>query len=318
MKNLIVFILIYVITLSWCQDETVFYCSDKRIDENMHDKEFPITCKSMNATESKNTGNWFPVVTRNSLEIRENRNKITKQTNEIKDFRDNTLQQSRHINNLLNENKEQDSEIRDLRKDFVKFKSMNSKLTEELDEQKQTNNEMKKAMERIEQKLTAVKNPQQVQFRNQGRPKTKTTTTSKPTPPPENCELKIGNICYFAVIHDNHDIVYDEAVDICKNRNADIGLIRDEESYNAIMKYLRKVERKGDTGILIWTGIRFDPMTRDVTPADSFIKWRPSSPAEYKDYTYVSLYDHSTERLLGMMNAPSSWNLRGVICEIKI
>nr|XP_039271645.1 uncharacterized protein LOC120346072 [Styela clava] len=172
-------------------------------------------------------------------------------------------------------------------------------------------------MDRIEQKLSATKKPQQVRSRNQQRPTTTTKTTLKRNPSPENCKLKIGNICYFFVISVGEDVIYDIAVDSCEKRNADVGLIRDKESYNAIMKYLGK----GEMGKFIWTGIRIDPMTRDVTPADSFIKWYTGSPLTGIEYIYrtnVYLNINYNHRLRGMGNAPPTREMNGVICEIQI
>ncbi|XP_077971799.1 uncharacterized protein LOC120346319 [Styela clava] len=232
------------------------------------------------------------------------------------------------IREIQNENTEQSAEIVDLKKDLVRLETMNNQLSEKLDEQKQTNNEMKKAMERIEQKISAMEKPQQVRSRNQQRPTTTTKTTLKQTPSPENCELKIGNICYSALIQIKLNVDYNKAVDICKKRNADVGSIRNEESYNAIMKYLKKKIPKRLSHISIWTGIHFDPMTRDVTPADSFIKWQgfPLIGIDYKDYTNVYLYVDSNSRLQGMENTYPTWGhvrvplrrFHGVICEIQI
>nr|XP_039271962.1 uncharacterized protein LOC120346318 isoform X1 [Styela clava] len=356
MKISIVFMLIYVIASSWCQDETVFHCSPKpgcqiaqcdlvavgwdrpgfNIDEHLHDKEFPITCKSMNDTESKNTGNLLPVVTRNILdirnirseleeskahfaransEIREHRGKIAEQSNEIKDIRNNALHQSRQIEILLRENTEQNSVINELKKELIKFQERNDKLEKELNEQNKTNNLMEKAMERIEQKLSAMKKPQQVQSGNQQRLTTTIQTTLKPTPSSENCELKVGKICYIFVLQ---KVDYDTAVDICKRRNADVGLIRNEEPYNAIVKYLAINDLPW---INIWTGIRFDPMTRDVTPADSFIKWGSGFPhigINRKHFTNVYIYANFDLRYQAMENGAPTWKVDGVICEILI
>ncbi|XP_077971788.1 uncharacterized protein LOC144425892 [Styela clava] len=144
----------------------------------------------------------------------------------------------------------------------------------------------------------------------------------KPSPDPENCKLKIGNICYFAVIHDKRDVNYDNAVDICKKRNADVGLTWDKESYNAIMKYLSSNVPTGKTWINIWTGIKFDPMIGDVTSEDPFIEWYPNNPntgIKYKDRTNVYLYvkvDPNYNQ--GMGNGPPTWERHGVICEILI
>ncbi|XP_077971044.1 uncharacterized protein LOC144425598 isoform X2 [Styela clava] len=138
-----------------------------------------------------------------------------------------------------------------------------------------------------------------------------------------NCKLKVGNICYFAVIRDEYYVNYDGAVDICKKRNADVGLIRDEESYNAIMNYTRRNIPKEKAWALIWTGIKIDPMTGDVTPADSFIKWFPGNPRtgiKYKDRTNVILDVHAgpNDRYQGMVNVPPIWVRHGVVCEILI
>ncbi|XP_077971292.1 uncharacterized protein LOC120345975 [Styela clava] len=89
MKISIASIIIYGIVSSWCQDETVFHCSPKpgcqiaqcnpvavgwgrpgfNIDEHLYDKEFPITCKSNNASQFQNSINLFSLVSRNTLDI---------------------------------------------------------------------------------------------------------------------------------------------------------------------------------------------------------------------------------------------------------
>nr|XP_039270988.1 uncharacterized protein LOC120345563 [Styela clava] len=197
---------------------------------------------------------------------------------------------------------------------------MNRKLLEELGEQKQTNNEMKKALNRIEEKLFAMEKPQQVQSGNQQRPTTTTKTTLKPTPSPENCKLKISNVCHFAVIFAEDDVNYNKAVNICKKRNADVGLTQDEESYNAVMNYLRSNIPKGRSWIDIWTGIYFDPKTDDVTPADSFINWYPTAPLHGMGSTtvYLNVDSKPSKCWQGMVNASPTLNLNGVICEILI
>ncbi|XP_039271734.2 uncharacterized protein LOC120346140 [Styela clava] len=180
---------------------------------------------------------------------------------------------------------------------------------------------MKKAMDRIEQKLTAMEELQQVQSGNQQISMTTTKTTLKPTPSPEYCKLKIGNICYSAVVRVENDVSYDKAVDICKKRNADVGLIREEVSYNAIIDFLRRNIPKGYTGMPIRTGIRFDPMTHDVAPEDSFIKWSQSFPRtgiEYTDLTDVSLVVHFNAKVQGMINVRRVSEAHGVLCEIQI
>ncbi|XP_077971781.1 uncharacterized protein LOC144425885 [Styela clava] len=200
-----------------------------------------------------------------------------KEISKIREIQNENAWHTSEIAALKQSRKEQSTEINELKKDLLRLETMNNKLLEELDKQMQTNNETKK----------------------------------------ENCDLKIRNICYYVVIRAKEDTNYDKAVDICKKRNADAGLIRDEESFNAVIKYLGK----GDQRILIWTGIRIDPMTRDVTPADSFIKWLPSLPNTgiiYKDYTNVILYVDLKRRLKGMGNALPTGEMSGVICEIQI
>nr|XP_039270999.1 uncharacterized protein LOC120345574 [Styela clava] len=378
MKILIINILICVIDSSWCQDGTVFHCSPKpgcqiaqcdpvavgwnrpsfNIDVHLHNKEFPITCKSKNAAQSGNTADWLPLVSRNILDIGtikselkqlednvdENRknldqfeksmldqktnNEIQTQSNEIRNLRDKALLQSEQINDLVRrfakqsielnelkmENVEQFTEISDLKKDLAGVQGMNEKLIDD-------NRQMKKAISRLEQKLDVTDKPQILPkiFEQITRP---TPTTMKPSPDPENCKLKIGNICYFAVIHDKRDVNYDNAVDICKKRNADVGLTWDKESYNAIMKYLSSNVPTGKTWINIWTGIKFDPMIGDVTPADPFIEWYPNNPntgIKYKDRTNVYLYVKVDPKYnQGMVNGPPTWERNGVICEILI
>nr|XP_039271963.1 uncharacterized protein LOC120346318 isoform X2 [Styela clava] len=338
MKTSVIFILIYVINKSWCQDETVFHCSPKpgcqiaqchpvavgwdrpgfNINEHLHDKEFPITCKSKKTTKSGNNKDLLPIISRNILDIsnvksefKELEENVEVKMKSIRSF----AKEISKIREIQNENTEQSAEIVDLKKDLVRLETMNNQLSEELDEQKQTNNEMEKAMERIEQKLSAMKKPQQVQSGNQQRLTTTIQTTLKPTPSSENCELKVGKICYIFVLQ---KVDYDTAVDICKRRNADVGLIRNEEPYNAIVKYLAINDLPW---INIWTGIRFDPMTRDVTPADSFIKWGSGFPhigINRKHFTNVYIYANFDLRYQAMENGAPTWKVDGVICEILI
>ncbi|XP_077971051.1 uncharacterized protein LOC120346019 [Styela clava] len=206
-----------------------------------------------------------------------------------------------------------------MKRDLIKVQEMNEELRDD-------NEKMEKAISRIEQRLAVMEKSQKLPNRSGqiNRPTTKTRGTLKPTPPPENCKLKIGNICYFAVIYHKQNVKYDKAVDICKKRNANVGLIRDEESYNAIMNYLRKNIPTKRTWVYISTGINFDPMTGDVTPADSFIKWSrdgiPFTGIDFEDRTNVyldvnfkpSYHDH------GMANAAPTWERNGVIWEILI
>ncbi|XP_077971743.1 uncharacterized protein LOC144411731 [Styela clava] len=378
MKISIVFILIYVIDSSWCQDETVFHCSPKpgcqiaqcdpvavgwnrpgfNIDKHLQNKEFPITCKSKNTPQPQNTANLFPLVSRNILDIgtikselkqlednvvensrnldqfehsmsdQKANNEIKKQSDEIRNLRDKALQQSGQINDVLRkyakqsielnelkmENVKQSTEISDLKKDLADVQDLNNKLIND-------NEKMEKAISRIEQKLAVTDKSQMLPSRSEQitRP---TQTTLKPTPASENCKLKVSNICYFAVIRgEYYAYAYDKAVDICKKRNAGLGLIRDEESYSAVMNYLRSISKRR-SWINIWTGIKIDPMTGDVTPAYSFTKWSPGYPKtgiEYKDRTNVYLHvDAYQNRRQGMVNGPPTWERNGVICEILI
>ncbi|XP_039259317.2 uncharacterized protein LOC120335765 [Styela clava] len=359
MKISIIFILICVIAPSWCQDETVFHCSPKpgcqiaqcnpvavgwdrpgfNIDKHLHDKEFPITCKSKNAAKPQNIGNLFPSVSRNILDIEHIKSDLRKLEegfeNKLKnvgssgnDEKSSKIEeQSKEFNNLKRKDKQQSDEMKNLKEEFEKLRAMNSKLVEEQSKTAQQSTEireLKKAIYRIEQRLAIMDKSQQLPNRF-GQITTPTQTTLKPTPPPENCKLKVGNICYFAVIHSEHDVTYDKAVDICQKRNAHAGLIRDEESYNAVVNYLRRNTPDGKLYFWIWTGFKFDSMTGDVIPEDSFIKWfpRPDNPykgIEYKDYTNVYLVVNSNPNASyqGMGNAAPIYVHHGVICEILI
>nr|XP_039270991.1 uncharacterized protein LOC120345566 [Styela clava] len=189
---------------------------------------------------------------------------------------------------------------------LIKIQEITKKLAVELNEQKKTNAVKKEPSGGVFLKTRTAK-------RKIGR-----VTLLK-----ENCKLKIGNICYFTVIFGKYYVNYTEANAICKKSNADVGLIRDEESYNEIMKYLIKNMPKSETWIRIWTGIHFDPMTRDVTPTNSFIKWFQHYPFTgicHKTSTNVHLFVKSKLdlRYQVMLNGAPSRKLHGVICEILI
>ncbi|XP_077971032.1 uncharacterized protein LOC120325921 [Styela clava] len=220
--------------------------------------------------------------------------------------------QSAKISNLQSKVENQSNEIKQLKEDLAKVQDMNNKLTED-------NENMKKAITRIEHKIAASETPQRVP--NKFRQITRPTTTLKPNS--ENCKLQVGNTCYFAVIFVKDDVYYGKALDICKKRNASVGLTRDEESYNAIVNYLRKNIPKGRTWILIWTGIHIDPMTRDVTPTDSFTKWSPGYPSagiDNEDYTnvYLAVDFNPNNRYQGIRNGVPTRQSNGVLCEILI
>ncbi|XP_077971042.1 uncharacterized protein LOC144425597 [Styela clava] len=304
MKISIVFILIYVIAPCWCQDETVFHCSPKpgcqiahcdsdrlTFDIDKHTKEYPISCKSNSTVLS-----WLDLASRN-LDITNIRNDLKKLENKF--------------------DKKMESFGKEI-SDLAEMQEMNEMLVED-------NKKMKKAISRIEEKLAFMEKTRKLSNRSGQitRPTTKTRTTLNPTPPPENCEFKIRNICYFGVIPGRYVVNYDKAVDICKKRNADVGLIRDEESYNAIVNYLRSniLKKNLPSPIIIWTGSLFDPMTRDVTPADSFTKWLSRSPLtgiDNKDRTNIYLLADSSPTYHGMGNGNPTWKYQGVICEIVI
>nr|XP_039252491.1 uncharacterized protein LOC120329776 isoform X1 [Styela clava]XP_039252496.1 uncharacterized protein LOC120329776 isoform X1 [Styela clava] len=346
----IIFILFYAITSTCCQDETVFHCSPRpgceiarcdpvaigwdkpglNIDEHLRDKEFPITCKSKKPAQTQNTVNLFHLVSRNILDIEnvkldlkeleedlndkmKNINGFGKEISESRKYRNKIEEQSEEFNNLKRKDTQQSDEMKKLKEDLVELQEINSKLVKELNEQKKTNDEMKE------------EDPQQRQPRSRQitRPTINTQTTLKPTLSQEICKLKIGNVCYFAVISGKDGVNYYKAVELCKERNADVGSIRDEESYNAIMKFLKSNIPMGHSWVWIWTGIHFDPITSDVTPADSFIKWysgNPSTGIDYKDRTnvYLSVQSNPNDLYQGMWNVHPTWEYHGVICEILI
>ncbi|XP_039252504.2 uncharacterized protein LOC120329776 isoform X2 [Styela clava] len=316
----IIFILFYAITSTCCQDETVFHCSPRpgceiarcdpvaigwdkpglNIDEHLRDKEFPITCKSKKPAQTQNTVNLFHLVSRNILDIENVKldlkeleedlndkmkdiNGFGKEISENRKYRNKIEEQSKEFNNLKRKDTQQSDEMKKLKEDLVELQEINSKLVKELNKQKKTNDEMKE----------------------------------------EICKLKIGNVCYFAVISGKDGVNYYKAVELCKERNADVGSIRDEESYNTIMKFLKSNIPLGDSWVWIWTGIHFDPITSDVTPVDSFIKWYPGNPStgiDYKDRTnvYLSVQSNPNDLYQGMWNVHPTWEYHGVICEILI
>nr|XP_039272450.1 uncharacterized protein LOC120346712 [Styela clava] len=153
MKISIVFILIYVISSSWCQDEAVFHCSPKpgcqiaqcdpvavgwsrpgfNIDEHLQNKEFPITCKSKNTAQPQNAVNLFPLVSRNTLDIgsiksefkeleenvdekMKNIHGLNKEISKIREIQSENTRLSAEIVDLKQSRKEQSVEIKELKK----------------------------------------------------------------------------------------------------------------------------------------------------------------------------------------------------------
>ncbi|XP_077971792.1 uncharacterized protein LOC120346730 [Styela clava] len=157
-------------------------------------------------------------------------------------------EQSAKINKLEGKVEKQSGEMKKLKKDLVEVQQTNKILVEKLFEQKKTSDEMKKDLVQVQQTNINL-------IKELDRMKKTIDEISK-----GNCELKVGNNCYFAVIRDDMDVNYDKAVDICKKRNADVGLIRDEESYNAIVNYTRRNMPKEKKWVQIWTRIKINPM----------------------------------------------------------
>nr|XP_039271040.1 uncharacterized protein LOC120345586 [Styela clava] len=168
MKISIIFILIYVVASSWCQDETVFHCSPKpgcqisqcdpvavgwdrpgfNIDEHLHDKEFPITCKSNSTVIG-----WLDFVSRNLdiTNIRMGLNKLENKFDEKiesfeKEISENLVsgnqieEQSIQINSLLIKARKQSDEIIELKKGLIEVNDMNDKLTEDNKKMKEGKN----------------------------------------------------------------------------------------------------------------------------------------------------------------------------------
>ncbi|XP_077971019.1 uncharacterized protein LOC144425584 [Styela clava] len=186
-------------------------------------------------------------------------NEIKKQSDEVRNLRDKAFQQSGQIIDLLRmyakqsielnelkiKNGDQSSEISDLKKDLDAVQETNKNLIED-------ERQMKKDLAKIQDMNIKLINDNEKMEE-------------------ENSKLKVRNICYFVgVIHNNYDVDYNKAVDICKKSKANVGSIRDEESYNAIVNYSRRNIPKERMWPYIWTEIHFDPMTGDVAPADSF------------------------------------------------
>ncbi|XP_077971690.1 uncharacterized protein LOC120329984 isoform X2 [Styela clava] len=355
METTIIFILIYVITSSWCQDETVFHCSPKpgceiaqcdpvavewgspgfNIDEHLHDKEFPITCKSKNAVSTQNTVNLFPLVSRNILDIGSIKSDLKELEENIDDKMKNIdgfgkdesrnsnnkiEEQAKEISNLQTKAIEQSEEMKKLKKDLVEIQEKNKQLEKEMDEQMKTNNEMTEAISRIEQKYAAMERFQRLGPTTRPITRAATTypTTLRPTPSPGYCTVKFGNMCYFAWMQDKLEITYREAVDICKYRNANVGLPKDEESYNAIVNFFRKKVPAGSREIYIWIRLFVNPKTLRVTPANSFQKWHPGFPTIEYTNVFLGVNARANDQYQGMRNGEPDWKLDGVICEIQI
>ncbi|XP_039272330.2 uncharacterized protein LOC120346632 isoform X2 [Styela clava] len=295
MKISIIFILIYVIASGWCQDETVFHCSSKpgcqfshcdsdRVDIDAHTKEYPITCKSNSTVLS-----WLDLASMNS--------DIT-----------NIKVGLEILENKFDEKMESfGKEISRNHKSFNQIRDQSTKINNLLRRTTRQSNEVRE----LKKDLVEIKEMKEKLIKDNKKMKE------------ENCKLKVGNTCHFFVLRHRRDVNYSKAVDICKKRNADVGLIRDEESYNAIVKYLRKNMPKGWVAITIWTGIQFDPLNGDVTPANSFIDWYPYQPVmgiDDKDRTNVHLVidPNPNIRYQGMRNTFPRANWHGVICESLI
>ncbi|XP_039248074.2 uncharacterized protein LOC120325947 [Styela clava] len=249
-----------------------------------------------------------------NTKLMEEQKKAAQQFTEIRDLNKNLAEIQEINKTFVEELNEQKKTNNELKKDLVKVQAMNDKLVEELEEQKKTNDGINKAISQIEQRLTATEKLLQI------RSKRNTTQTANPSPE-NNCNLRIGSSCYFAVMQDEWVVNYAKAVDICKERNADVGSIRDEESYNAIMNYLIKNIPKSKNAIQIWIGNRFDPLTFDVIPKGSFIKWVPGNPVtgivnKHRKKIYLDVRSDPNDRDQGMLNAFSIWKRHGVICEI--
>nr|XP_039252731.1 uncharacterized protein LOC120329984 [Styela clava] len=352
METTIIFILIYVITSSWCQDETVFHCSLKpgckiaqcdpvavgwdspgfNIDEHLHDKEFPITCKAKNTAQPQNTVNLFPLVSRNILDIGSIKSDLKELEENIDDKMKNIdgfgkdesrnsnnkiEEQAKEISNLQTKAIEQSEEMKKLKKDLVGVQEMNKVLVAELNGQKKMNFQTKIDLVEIQEKNK--------KFQRLGpttRPITRAATTYpttlRPTPSPEYCTMMFGNMCYFAVMQDKLEITYREAVDICKYRNANVGLPKDEESYNAIVNFFRKKVPAGSREIYIWIRLFVNPKTLRVTPANSFQKWHPGFPTIEYTNVFLGVNAKANDQYQGMRNGEPDWKLDGVICEIQI
>ncbi|XP_077971552.1 uncharacterized protein LOC120346098 isoform X1 [Styela clava] len=249
--------------------------------------------------------------------------KNKKLSSEYIDLRDKVILQSKQITNLMTNYAirsvamkqlekraaRQSVVIKELKTDLVKVQEMNNKLMED-------NNKMNKAISRIERKLAEEKYSQ----RQITEPTTTIQTTVKPTSLPEICKLKIGNICYFAVVNILQNVSYNEAIDICKRDNADVGLFRDEKSYSVVVNYLRNT--LGERILVsVWTGIHIDPMTHDVTTVESFVKWLPGIsftgiPSKDLINVYLDVHTNPNKRHHRMIKAPPTWKHHGGICEI--
>ncbi|XP_077970128.1 uncharacterized protein LOC120331618 isoform X2 [Styela clava] len=143
----------------------------------------------------------------------------------------------------------------------------------------------------------------------------------------EDCR-RIGDTCYTAVVHTTSDISYNKAVDICKDRNKDIGLIRDENSYKEVMEFLRheitKTNKEKWYLTSIWTGISFDPVNVRITSPGSFAEWFPgyllTGKYLFEDFTnvWLTVFNDPDAAAQGMSNGEPIAQTYGVLCEMKL
>nr|XP_039271918.1 uncharacterized protein LOC120346281 [Styela clava] len=139
----------------------------------------------------------------------------------------------------------------------------------------------------------------------------------------DKCISKIEHACYFTVVHSRTQVNYKTAVEICKDRGADIGVIRDNDSYTEIMNDLRFKMPRGTFYNDVWTGLGFNPFTGEITPANSFTEWineKPYMGVLTRDYTNVFLHVNRNPAhwKQGMRNVKPNEHFYGVVCEIKL
>lgn len=140
----------------------------------------------------------------------------------------------------------------------------------------------------------------------------------------QRCKLDGGlpfeERCYFSPgLSSTYDLNYNEAVQKCNNRGAQVAEVHSLVHQQAIEAHFRsKISR---SLIQLWVGMTYQSSERVLrfrfakeVPVDQF-KWYPSNPSGSHDKIVIQIKKDSQSRYGGLFNTPATSNRQEVICE---
>lgn len=143
---------------------------------------------------------------------------------------------------------------------------------------------------------------------------------TKPAP----CDLKFGNLCFWAVVHEQKDVSISLGQEICKGSGGKLADVKSVEDFDKILDYIKKKLPNSLTAAWVWLGMTYDPKTRKASLSDGNlapeIQWHKGAPIPNPQYTQIGFVAHKTSQdASGLTNLSARTSKgHGVLCQLSL